>query len=1366
MSGDFSLDADGLPWESERTDADCTVYLGQGSGSRLEVAVTESDSRPTKEFLQDTYTDRRDGRVSPVLIVAQYDGGKVGLCGPSGEEPMVFRDVDAGQAQRVCEAALDKPNGNSARDFLKETIPQLSEDLIGVHNQGLLSTHELKVGVPDREDWGEAAERAKEVISGDPREMLEGLNYTIENTPGQGSVLKHAQNGQETAIAIFLEEDESFEHKQDRFVGESPVAYALKAAEDQHVDYVIGSSGDQLRLYTTNPEAGFGSRGQTDTYVEVNTRLLDDEQMAYLWLLFSGDALQEDGSLHEIMEDSKEYATGLGERLRERIYDDVVPQLAEALAEARDLDDPDKDDLQETYRMALVLLYRLLFVAYAEDERFLPRYRNNQYDKYSIKQKARDIDEGMDYDENHTILWDEVMTLTRAIHEGSSNLGLPAYDGRLLSDDPEWTEAGHQLSQVQLPDAEFGPALEALLIDETPDGWEGPVDFRNVGVREFGVIYEGLLESELSVADQDLAIEIDDGDEQYVPANEEDEVVIGEGEVYLHGQSGERKATGTYYTKTRFVEHLLDYSLEPALDDHLDRIDRIREEEGDAAAADAFFDFRTADIAMGSGHFLVGAVDRIEKAFRNYLQETTLTGVEEELDNLKDAAGAAFEDEEYTPDIERSQLLRRQIARRCIYGVDLNELATELSRLSLWVHTFVPGLPLTFLDYNMQTGDSLAGIGTLDEVTEILDVEQASLSMFVGGSSVMGEIRDELEELGQFADTSAEQVRAARETRRELDERLAPIRARFDILAASRINDDINTAAASDTNIDDPTTLSSYERAKKTLASTNPLHFPAAFPEVFTDDESSGFDVIVGNPPWEQAKVERDEFWRRHFPGLSGLTKNQREERIAELETERPELKQQLEHERTEQRQRSQILTNGPYPDMGRGDPDLYQGFSWRFWRLISNNGYVGVVLPRAAFISPGSETLRYNILDEGNIKDITFLKNKSGWVFEGVEHRMTVALFALQKREFDDSQVPLRGPYADPESYEQAMEGSPTWFSIQEAKAWAGSAKFPLLPPEPAAAPVFKQLNTFPGLSSEEESWRAIPYREDVAHDEPSGSDVETDPDNIEDGFWPVFKGSSFNPPNSEIWITDTGDRYAWVDADAGKDYLQQKRENAYPYSNSPMSEMKEEWVNDESTLPCLHARVAMRKVGRSTDQRTLRPTLIPPDTFLNNTVIYFLFPAGNPSDEAYLLGMLNSIPADWYARRFVETHFTFQVLNTFPIPRPGNDNHLRQRVISLSGRLAAVDERYAEWAEAVGVEYGPLDEETKQEKIYELDAVVAHLYGLTREHVEVIFETFHEGWEYEERLERVLDYYESWKDRLDLDHSDDEALEAEDDD
>jgi len=143
--------------------------------------------------------------------------------------------------------------------------------------------------------------------------------------------------------------------------------------------------------------------------------------------------------------------------------------------------------------------------------------------------------------------------------------------------------------------------------------------------------------------------------------------------------------------------------------------------------------------------------------------------------------------------------------------------------------------------------------------------------MFAGGQSIMNDIRDDIEQLGSFADASAEQVQEARKTRVEIEKNLGQVRARFDILAASRIDDEINTDPVSDTGID-VRDHESYERAKGRSGVYESSPFPASFPEVF-DGDDSGFDVIVGNPPWEQAKIERDEFWRRHYPGLSGLDK-------------------------------------------------------------------------------------------------------------------------------------------------------------------------------------------------------------------------------------------------------------------------------------------------------------------------------------------------------------------------------------------------------------------------------------------------------------------------------------------------------------
>ena len=133
-----------------------------------------------------------------------------------------------------------------------------------------------------------------------------------------------------------------------------------------------------------------------------------------------------------------------------------------------------------------------------------------------------------------------------------------------------------------------------------------------------------------------------------------------------------------------------------------------------------------------------------------------------------------------------------------------------------------------------------------------------------------------------------------------------------------------------------------------------------------------------------------------------------------------------------------------------------------------------------------------------------------------------------------------------------------------------------------------------------------------------------------------------------------------------------------------------------------------------------------------------------------AFLLGILSSIPLDWYSRRVTEVNLTYHVINDFPIPRPQNNNPLKDRIEKLAGRLACPDERFADWAKEVGVDFGPLDFKEKNDMIHELDAVVAHLYGLSEEQLIHIFETFHEGWDYQDRLDDTLEHFNDWNQKL----------------
>ena len=156
---------------------------------------------------------------------------------------------------------------------------------------------------------------------------------------------------------------------------------------------------------------GVGRRGRTETFLELHLDLLKEDHIPLLWYLFSADALGADGTFEKLLSESKDYATSLGERLRERVYQDAIPQLATALVAAQTLKSPTQQNLDSTYHMALTLLFRILFIAYGEDKDLLPYRTNDLYRARSFKQKAREMvrirEEGTEFDTNSFDHWDQ-----------------------------------------------------------------------------------------------------------------------------------------------------------------------------------------------------------------------------------------------------------------------------------------------------------------------------------------------------------------------------------------------------------------------------------------------------------------------------------------------------------------------------------------------------------------------------------------------------------------------------------------------------------------------------------------------------------------------------------------------------------------------------------------------------------------------------------------------------------------------------------------------------------------------------------------------------------------------------------------------
>ena len=1314
------------------------LFLGNGDLA-LEVVVFRGSNEPTAGTMHQAYKERRSGRAAPVLVVVIHDGG-ASLCGTNGNQPPVYHTGDATQAEGLCHSALTQPNRNAAIRYLANAMPSLETALPGIANEGLLSLHELIHRTKgEKDDWKEACRRSAPLRSKSDGDMLHALGFDVQPLDNLTKLLR--TKNEKMAVAVLLNDDEVPESSNARFNNTSPISYALTKADRENLPWVMMIQGDRLRLYNTK-NIGVGRRGRTETYVECQPALLSSDSIGLLWLLFSADALKRDGSTDDILKESKRFADDVANELRERIYDTVVPKLATGIHAARKLANPNKDDTALTYQMALHALFRLLFIAYAEDRDLLPYCGNESYRKRSLKQKAIELAETASKGQqpskgNHH--WTETTELWKAVAQGNAEWGVPAYNGTIFSSDNKVSPAGAKLKSITLPNKIFAVVLQNLLLTQTDDGSYAPLDFRALSVREFGTIYEGLLESELSLAEQDLS---KDSDDTYMPASKGDEVIVHAGEAYLHDRSGNRKSSGSYYTPDFAVEHLLDGTLEPAIKEHLDRLSKL----GDADRAERLFDFRVADIAMGSGHFLVAAIDRIERHFAIWLGDNHTPGVTKELHNLREAARKELGELADQASIEDGQLLRRMIARRCIYGVDLNPLAVQLARLSIWIHTFVPGLPLSLLDHNLVHGNALVGVGSLDEIRKKFDERKGTL-LEADADHLLGQAAEPLKKLAQLSDASLKDITTGRRLMAEARDKTTEAEALCDLMTAQPVAEDPllrgfnfesweKYRGSAKGKIDMRKSLGS---ARKILEPLHALHFPIAFPEVFLS-ESEGFDVILGNPPWEEAVVNEDKFWARHNPGLASLPPREQEALKKQCRMHRPDLVAGLEEEIAEAALTRELLHAGNFPGMGTGDPDLYKAFCWRFWHLASPElGRIGVVLPRSATAAKGSETFRRSLYAAASAIDVTTLQNTGRWVFD-IHPQYTIALTCIARGRVENAGITIKGPFDSIASFEQGKSVEAHRFTTEDVLSWSKSASLPLLP-YTYSAEVFAQLRKSPNLDLDKpRQWRARPDRE---MDATNQRDIMDYSKGCPKGFWPVYKGASFG-----LWNPDTGEYNAWGNPKKILPWLQAKRLKANSGArDSVHGEFPRKHVEVQSTLAALHPRITFRDITNRTNNRTVIACLIPPETFITNTGPVILFPKGDQKDEAYLLGLLCSIPLDWYARRFVETHMNFFLFNSLPVPRPNRTSLLWQRVVKLAGRLACPDDRFAKWAAAVGVECGPLNDEDKQDKIHELDAVVAHLYGLSEQHLAHIFESFHQNWDHKGRLREVLRHYHIWR-------------------
>lgn len=1226
-------------------------HLGRGS-TPLEVAAAASPSRPTESDVRNLWKRRKGNQPSPLVLVVVWpspSGERATVCGATGDEPAVYSDRDPDQVSRVAALALSEPDHHAAVRFLSAYLP---EEAGGLRNVALFATHHLVERVPKRPDWPELCKRGVELVGLRREQLVQALGFTLE-LKGQATLLR--ASGHARVLAVFLDDSDNPDTTAARFNGMTPVSWAVGAAANDNIPYVIVARGPQVRVYTTRAGAGAAGKGGTGAFIEFNLALLTAEDAGYLPLLCSAESLVDGGRFESLLSESQDFAANLGVRLRSRVYDYAVPSIAQALINHHEAEGGSTDDesLAGLYDRALLVLFRLLFIAYAEDRELLPLSTNGLYRQRSLKHIARELADqanthGRDlvpFDENATDLWDNARTLWRAVDLGRTEWNVPPYNGGMFSPDQAVNPEGAALAKISLTNAEFGPALLGLLVDESDDALWGPVDFGSLDVREFGTIYEGLLESDLAVAPSNLTL---DKDDNWMPAGQKDEVVRPQGSVYLHNRSGARKASGSYFTKPFAVNHLLDHALEPALDAHIERLTQLIADGDELGAADAFFDFRCVDLAMGSGHFLVAAVDRIERRLSRFLSEHRISGVLDELARLADAARTNLEKAGVVSEgADTNALLRRQIARRCVYGVDLNATAVELARLALWIHTFVKGLPLTSLNRGLVVGNSLTGLSSISDVLPILDpnIAHGAVSFFSGAfEAALTEAAEAVERFSMTSEANAAEVRTARKAHQAATEAMVPVRRLFDYALAVRLGLESLPVVVTAEEIDRQ--AAKFDAAQ--LKDLQPLHFPVIFPEVL-GGEREGFDCILGNPPYDKIRHEPQQFWVKRFPGLRSLTAKQQDTKIEELRLLKLtdaaiELREMAVREQMQQMAAVSFILQGKGQ---HGHHDLAKMFVERAIGLLSSRGCLGYVLPRTALVIGGWTDIREAVVGAGSL-EIIQARNRGGWLFDDVDYRLMFALLTL-RRGILPATVTIWPDVASPEQVLAVSPVNAVTMSAVEIRDLTAKCVIPWFS-SPADVMTFDKLKSATHRLGRPGGW--IRGTADSSRWDFSGS-----------GPHKKYLGRD-TPAAWQVLMTRHVDAYRI----AGEDAFQRHIPN--PLSLVPLSLGVEE-RSGAAALSATHPTIVYRYPSMNDNSRTLIATALPDEGYLfsKGYVSGVVAPDSTERDLMALLALLNSWTCDWWVRRFVDRHVTKQIIENIPLP--DWDEKTRDHVAGLASSL-----------------------------------------------------------------------------------------------
>ncbi|EKA7211423.1 class I SAM-dependent DNA methyltransferase, partial [Campylobacter jejuni] len=847
-------------------------------------------------------------------------------------------------------------------------------------------------------------------------------------------------------------------------------------------------------------------------------------------------------------------------------------------------------------------------------------------------------------------------------------------------------------------------------------------DYKTLSVEHLGTIYEGLLSYFFEIANEDIyyvsykekskEIEcyFDNYDFKILEKSKKVEkyTFYKKGQIYLKNTSNSRKASASFYTP----QSIANFLIQSALKDKLNNENILK--------------FKILDNACGSGHFLVGVLNAITHiVLSDFDHFTNLKELyEEEKENILNYIKDFVQDYE----VDESDILKRLLLKRIIYGVDLNPFSIELTKLSLWIDSFIFGTPLSFIEHHIKCGNALIN-SNLSDFKDL--IKQNSSNLFTNSITQEFEILQEVfEKLDNLKDTNEEQIKQSKQIyQNEITPKLNKLNLYLNYINTLHFVNKEELQILKALSQDDIQNLSQNEQAKAIISKYqkefNFFNYELEFPEIIENQVFKGFDIIIGNPPWDKSEFSDNDFFPQYKSDYRSLIASKKKE-IQDNLLAKDYIKQNYEKQKAHIDAINVYYKNTFMSNSLTKDINLFRLFVEKNLSLLKQDGNLAYVLPSALMFEDGSLTLRKEILENKTLEYFYSFENRQA-IFTDVDSRYKFALMLIKNTQANHThKIKMMFYKTDMNSLKNKDEIltlslkdikklSPTHLALMELKD------------KQALEILRKCYNAFQNLSFD-----YIDFRQELN----MTSDKDLFIEEFREGLLPLFEGKMIHQFDANFSQATYFLEKAKFDERLKSKELSRAKKATQKELNPKLIKYDREFF-----------RLGYRAVASDTNERTLIASLLPKNCgfghsmFANAPKQYIV-----KDDEIcmdivpyerilFVLALFNSLVVDFIIRNMVQINVSKTYLERIPLPQPSDEEIQNNEIYKTLAKNALLLQLYNDknhHFDELKQEFSIKNEEIpKTKKAYDIlraknDLLVKELYGLSDDEFSYMISTF----------------------------------------